>query len=53
MLMIAGGFYDGESTIVEPLTPSMNMLPDHNMEGRPMAIAQCLVALRKAIDLIQ
>jgi len=51
--MIAGGFYDGETTIVEPLTPSMTMLPDRDVEGRPMAIAQCLSALKKAIALIQ
>jgi hypothetical protein len=51
--MIAGGFYDGKSTIVEPLTPSMTMLPDHDIEGRPMVIARCLTALKKAISLIQ
>lgn len=51
--MIAGGFYDGESTIVEPLTPSMIMLPDYSFEGRPMAIAQCLFALKKALGLIR
>jgi len=51
--MISGGFYDGKLTIVEPLTQSMIMLPDYNFQGRPMAIAQCLVALKKAIRLIR
>jgi len=51
--MISGGFYDGKSAIVEPLTPGMIMLPDYNVNGRPMAIAQCLLALKKAIDLIR
>ena len=50
--MIAGGFYDGKSTIVEPLTPSISMLPDCNIEGRPMVLAQCLLAMKNAIDLI-
>jgi hypothetical protein len=50
--MIAGGFYDGTSTIVEPLTPNMFMLPDRT-QGRPMAIAQCLLALKNAIELIE
>ena len=51
--MISGGFYDGKSTIVEPLTPGMTMLPDYDINGRPMVIAQCLFALKKAIDLIR
>jgi hypothetical protein len=51
--MIAGGFYDGKRTIVEPLTPYIPMLPDHDIEGRPMVIAQCLRAFKKAIGLIR
>jgi hypothetical protein len=49
MLIISGGFYDGKSTIVEP----MLMLPDHDKEAWPMQIAQCLFALKEAVKLIE
>jgi hypothetical protein len=53
MLIVSGGFYDGKSTIVEPLIPPMLMLPDHDKEARPMQIAQCLLALKEAVKLIE
>ena len=53
MLIISGGFYDRESTVVEPLTPPMLMLPDHDKEAWPMQIAQCLFALKEAVKLIE
>ncbi|KAG8815478.1 hypothetical protein FRC17_000698 [Serendipita sp. 399] len=46
------GIYDGVSTIVEPLAQPLLMLPDGNSGGRPMAIAKCLVALKKAVELL-
>ncbi|KAG8817439.1 hypothetical protein FRC17_011233 [Serendipita sp. 399] len=52
MLIVAGGFYDGVSIIVEPLIQPLLMLPDGNNGGRPMAIAKCMVALKKAVELL-
>ncbi|CAG8601484.1 12629_t:CDS:2, partial [Acaulospora colombiana] len=49
VLILAGGFYDGRSTVVEPLTSPYLMLPDHNRE-RPDKLAHLLLAMEQALE---
>ncbi|KAG8908628.1 hypothetical protein FRB99_004916 [Tulasnella sp. 403] len=51
MLLVSGGFYDGKSTIVEPLTHPCLMLPDYSHK-RQEDLARQLFALRQGITII-
>ena len=48
MLLVCGGFYDGESAIVEPLADPCMMLPDC-MYKRQQHLARQLFALQQGI----
>jgi len=49
IFVVAGGFYDGISHIVEPLVAPCLMLPDQ-LDIRQQALASQLLALKKALD---
>lgn len=51
LLVVAGGFYDGNSTVVEPLTSPYLMLPDHSRE-RQEKLAHLLLAIGQALESI-
>ncbi|KAG8919148.1 hypothetical protein FRC02_001857 [Tulasnella sp. 418] len=49
LILIAGGFWDGKSVIVEPLGPAFVMFPDHSRD-RIQVLARQLYALKQAAN---
>jgi hypothetical protein len=52
LLIVAGGFYDGISVLVEPLAQPCLMLPDYHHE-RQQQLAIVLFAIKQAIESIR
>ncbi|KAJ8503374.1 hypothetical protein ONZ45_g10915 [Pleurotus djamor] len=52
LLLISGAFFDGENTVVEPLTSPFHMLED-STQRRQRALAKVLYALWQAMDSLE
>lgn len=49
LLTVSGGFFDGKSTVIEPLTEPCLMLPDYSMK-RQEQLANVLFAMKEAVE---